>query len=270
MPFVDSDRTKLLTVELGQAPLAAPTFQLRRRFGYYEETDDGSVPDEGGITWADAHVPSDHPGPGNRTDLASVPAIFWGVIASYGRQTAPAVLHDSECWKVRVDARARLITPTEALGRRERIDRAFRLGLRELAVPPFMAWLMWTFVSLERYQKHSIPRFLAMIALGALGLGLVVGSVVALIVGLAWPVALLMLILPVATSAVAGRHWRLQLWLAYAGALMVPVAVFSVLAYLPFLVVENLAWFVIDRPKSKGSPVVGPVDVKNIQRSATG
>ena len=268
MPFVDSDRNKLLTVELAQAPLAAPTFQLRERFGYYEETGDGSVPDEGGITWADAHVPSDHPDPGNRTDLASVPAVFWGIIASYGRQTAPAVLHDSECWKVRTDARAGTITPVEALRRRERIDRAFRLGLRELAVPPFMAWLMWTFVSLERYQKHSVGRFIAMLLLGALGLGLVVLSVVLLVLGAPWGVALLLLVLPVGTSAIAGRHWRLQLWLAYAGALMVPVAVFSVLAYLPFLVVENLAWFVIDRPQRKGSPVVGPVDVKNIRRTS--
>lgn len=268
MPFVDSDRAKLLTVELGQAPLAAPTFQLRRRFGYYEPTDDGSVPDEGAITWADAHVPDDHPSPGNRTDLASVPPLFWGIIASYGRQTAPAVMHDSECWKVREDARAGTITPTEALRRRERIDYRFRLGLRELAVPPFMAWLMWTFVSLERYQKHSVPRFVGMLAIGAVGLGLTVFSVVGLILGLPWPLALASLVLPVATSAVAGRHWRLQLWLAYAGALMVPVAVFSVLAYLPFLVVENLAWFVIDRPQRKGSPVVGPVDVKNIQRTA--
>jgi len=269
MPFVDSHRAKLLTVELGQAPLAAPTFQLRERIGYYEETADGSVPAEADITWADAHVPDDHPDPGNRTDLASVPAIFWGLIASYGRQTAPAVLHDSECWKVREEARTRAITPVEALRRRERIDRAFRLGLRELAVPPFMAGLMWTFVSLERYQKHSIPRFIAMIALGAVGLALVVGSVVALVLGWPWFVALVMLVLAVGTSAIAGRHWHLQLWLAYAGALMVPVAVFSLLAYLPFLVVENLAWFVIDRPQRKGSPVVGPVDVKNIQRSST-
>lgn len=268
MPFVDSDRNKLLTVELGQAPLAAPTFQLRERFGYYEETADGSVPGEEGITWAEAHVPDDHPEPGNRTDLASVPAIFWGLIASYGRQTAPAVLHDSECWKVREADRAGEITADEALRRRERIDRAFRLGLRELAVPPFMAWLMWTFVSLERYQKHSVPRFLAMLLLGAVGLGLVVASVVVLIEGAAWPLALLLLVLPVGTSAIAGRHWRLQLWVAYAGALMVPVAVFSLLAYPPFLVVENLAWLVIDRPKGKGSPVVGPVDVKNIQRTS--
>lgn len=269
MPFVDSDRTVLLTVELGQAPLAAPTFQLRRRFGYYEPTPDGSTPEEDEITWADAHVPSDHPDPGNRTDLASVPPIFWGLIASYGRQTAPAVMHDSECWKVREAARTGQITPVEALRRRERIDRRFRLGLRELSVPPFMAWLMWTFVSLERYQKHSVGRFVAMLALGAVGLGLVVFSVIALILGLPWGLALLAVVLPVATSAIGGRQWRLQLWLAYAGALMVPVAVFSVLAYLPFLIVENLAWFVIDRPQRKGSPVVGPVDVKNIQRTAS-
>lgn len=267
MPFVDSDRNKLLTVELGQAPLAAPTFQLRRRFGWYEQTSDGSLPAEEGITWADAHVPDDHPSPGNRTDLASVPPIFWGLIASYGRQTAPAVLHDSECWKVREDQRTGAIGSLEALARRRRIDRAFRLGLRELDVPPFMAWLMWTFVSLESYAKHAVGRFIGMLALGTLGLGLVVGSVVLAILGQPlW--GLVALVLPVGTSAIAGGRWQLQLWVAYAGALMLPVALFSVLAYLPFFVVENLAWFVIDRPQSKGSPVLGPVDVKNLQRAS--
>lgn len=257
--FIDENGVKLTTIELAQVPVYAPTFQLRRTIGYYEGM--GEMPSEGEISWAREHVPSLDPEPGNRTDLASVPSLFWSLIASYGRQTAPAIVHDAECWSVRVGG----FTPDEALARRERIDRRFRLGLRELAVPPFMAWLMWTFVSFERYQKHSIPRFIGMLLLGSLGLLLVVAAVVLALVG--HPLGLLLALLPLATSAVGGRHWQLLLWASYAGALMVPVAAFSLLAYIPFFIVENVAWFFVDRPSGKGSPVVGTVDVKNLRRT---
>ena len=33
------------------------------------------------------------------TDLASVPAIMWGIVASYGDHTMPALLHDTLCTK---------------------------------------------------------------------------------------------------------------------------------------------------------------------------
>ncbi|TAL42938.1 MAG: DUF1353 domain-containing protein, partial [Salinibacterium sp.] len=82
MPFVDTDLNLLKTIELAQVPITVGTFQLRQRIGYYELS-------EADVTWAPVHVPADHPGPGDRTDLASVPAIFWSLIASYGRQTAP-------------------------------------------------------------------------------------------------------------------------------------------------------------------------------------
>ncbi len=167
MPFIDSAGGLLRTVELGQVPLYAPTFQLRERIGYYEA---GTSPEV--VTWAEAHIPDLTPEPGNRTDLASVPVIFWSLIASYGRQTAPAIVHDSECWRIR-----QLDVPAvDALAERERADRLFRLGLRELGVAPFRAWLMWTFVSFERYQKHSLARFIGMLALGILGVALVVAG----------------------------------------------------------------------------------------------
>lgn len=257
MPFVDSSGRPLKTVELAQVPLTAPTFQLRERIGYF---DAGTSP--ASTVWADAHLPDDEPGPGNRTDLASVPVVFWSLIASYGRQTAPAVVHDSECWRVR-----QLELPAaDALARRERIDRSFRLGLRELGVAPFRAWLMWTFVSFERYQKHSIRRFIGMLALGLLGLALVVVGTVLAVSGA--PAAAVVLALPLATSAVAGRHWRLLMWASYAGALMLPIVVLQVAAYLPYLAIENIVWALVDLPKGKGSPVVGPTDIRNIRRIA--
>ena len=81
MPFVDSAGRELTSIELGQVPVTAPTFQLRERIGYVEA---GASPEK--ITWAEAHIPDTAPSPGNRTDLASVPLVFWSLIASYGRQ----------------------------------------------------------------------------------------------------------------------------------------------------------------------------------------
>lgn len=259
MPFVDTAGRPLGTIELGQVPVTAPTFQLRERIGYREP---GAAPET--TIWAEAHTRDIDPKRGNRTDLASVPVIFWSLIASYGRQTAPAVVHDSESWRVRELG----LGAVESLAERERVDRAFRLGLRELGVAPFRAWLMWMFVSFERYQKHSVPRFIALLALGLLGLGLVVaGTIVALAWGApGWGISLALL--PLATSAIAGKQWRLLVWASFAGALMLPVTVLQVAAYLPYLAIENIIWLIVDLPRGKGSPVVGPTDVRNIRRAA--
>ena len=261
MPFIDDEGNLLRSVELGQVPIMAPTFQLRKRIGYY------AAGRESEVTWAPAHVPDDHPDSDDRTDLASVPAIFWSLIASYGRQTAPAVIHDSECARVQAAQRSGEYTAAAALADRERVDRAFRLGLRELGVAPFRAWIMWTFVSFERYAKHSVPRFVGMLLLAALGLLLVAGSPVAL--GLGAPgVAAAMLVTPLVTSLIVRKHWTLLVWASYAGGLLLPVAALQVAAYLPWAAIENVVWFLVDwLPHRKGSPVVGPVDVKNIRRS---
>lgn len=264
--FVNWEREKLTTIELAQVPVAAPTFQLRHSIGYYEGM--GEAPPHSEITWAHRHEPDTHPEPGNRTDLASVPSLFWSLIASYGRQTAPAVIHDSECWKVHVDQQSGAIDGREAVARRIHIDRRFRLGLRELEVAPFRSWLMWTFVSLERYQKHAVGAFVGFLLLGALGLVLVAGAPSAVLTfGAPWWAGLLMLLVPLATSAIGGQ-WRMLVWASYAGALLLPVVVLQVSAYLPYVLLENLIWFIVDGRRKRGSPVVGPVDVKNIRRAS--
>ena len=258
MPYVAADGSRLTSIELAQVPVMAPTFQLREGIGYYELGEDPAA-----TVWAEAHVPDPQPSDGNRTDLASVPTVFWSLIASYGRQTAPAIVHDSEAW------RARSMPPRDALWAREQADRRFRLGLRELGVSPFRAWVMWTFVSYERYQKHSTAKFVGLLLLGALGMLLIAIAPVAWLgLGLPWPVAVLMAALPLATSAVTGRHWRLLVWASYAGALLLPVVVLQFAAYLPYLAIENIVWFFVDwLPRRKGSPVVGPTDVRNLRRS---
>jgi hypothetical protein len=268
MPFIDGDREVLRRIELAQVPIMAPTFQLKRRIGYFEgENENVPVPADSEISWAEANTESSNPTAGNRTDLASVPSIFWSLIASYGRQTAPAIVHDAECWRVKLRARSG-VSASDALADRERVDRRFRLGLRELDVPPFRAWIMWTFVSFERYAKHSIARLIGLILIAAVGLALVVFSPIALIALHQPVIAAISLVLPLATSAVTGRHWRLMVWASYAGALLLPVAVLQVGAYVPYSVLETIVWFLADGRKGRGSPSLGPVDLKNLRREA--
>lgn len=264
MPFVDTDRAPLRSIELGQVPITAPTFQLRSRIGYYEPRA-GGVPGESEITWARAHEPSARPSRAERTDLASVPAVFWSLIASYGRQTAPAVLHDGESWRIRAEVADGTLAQPAALAQRERVDRLFRLGLRELGVAPLRAWIMWTVVSFERHWWHARARFFALIVLAGVG----IGSIVAASIGVAagspgWAVLALA---PLVTSAVGGRRWRLLIWASYLGALLLPIVILQVAAFLPFLLLENAAWFVVDwLPHRRGSPVLGPMDVRNLRR----
>lgn len=263
MPFITAKGNRLKSIELGQVPLASPTFQVRRPFGWYEE---GTDPES--ALWVTPPRRKNTPGPGERTDLASVPALFWSLIASYGRQTAPAVLHDSECWKVKVAHKAGEIDSTEALARRNSADRNFRLGLRELDVAPFRAWLMWTFVSFERYQKHSIPKFIGMLGVAFVGFAALIFAPIAAFT-LHWPlwITIALLFLPLLTSLVAAPRWIQLVWLSYAGALLFPVVVLQLAAYLPYAGLENLVWVARDRPRKKGSPVLGPTDVKNVKRS---
>src|SRR4051794_41928118 len=108
MPFVTSEHDDTdPTIELAVVP--PRRFRLLRPFAY--RAADGSFWD----------VPAD----GTSTDLASVPAPLWSLLASYGHQTRPAILHDhvSELAKATPDRRG-------GVGHRRRPDRPLRGGPR--------------------------------------------------------------------------------------------------------------------------------------------
>jgi hypothetical protein len=76
----------------------------------------------------------------NSTDLASVPYVFWWFIASHGRHTRAALLHDY------------LVDAPKVISRRD-ADTVFRIALEEADVPWLRRWLMWTAVSLATNAK---------------------------------------------------------------------------------------------------------------------
>lgn len=137
------------TVHLAQAPKT-------KRFKVYFDlmNDVGYAPDDGRDprVWNEDEIAYkvdslDPKGPRGRfeTDLASVPSPLWGLVASYGTQTLPAILHD---WQHVGFRREREEGARRTSLRRQRrlADHLFRTTLRESGSAPLRSWIMWSAV----------------------------------------------------------------------------------------------------------------------------
>jgi hypothetical protein len=124
------------------------TFVILRSFCYRAARGD---PDEGVVyvVPGEDFQPSAHrepdsrvvvpPEPSGRTDLASVPSLFWWLIASYGNHTRASLLHD-----------ALYVDDGQPPVPRRTADRLFLTALREPGPQKggaFRHWLMWAAVS---------------------------------------------------------------------------------------------------------------------------
>lgn len=238
MPFLNSEGYELRVLELHQAPADGHYFQLVRKIGFREHA--GPEDSETNPTyWAPAHRLSNNPGPGNRTDLASVPWVFWSFIASYGKQSAPAILHDHQ------SEVALGLPAAEALRQRTHADRLFRVGLRQQKVPLLSAWLMWVIVSYERYFRHAKWRLALMVVQTLVGAGL---CYAAIIVAFGQPLWLLLLLTPAMASVLWGGDAPLLLWGSYSSAVLLPLVLAQLLILLPFWVLVVFVREAIDRP----------------------
>ena len=134
MPFVTSEHDDTdPRVELAVVP--PRRFLLLRGFGY--RAHDGSFWD----------IPAD----GVSTDLASVPSPLWSLLASYGRQTRPALLHDHI-----TDEALRLTDRQAAFDLRDRGDDLFRESLADEGVTSgSRRWTFWAGVTLGKYALHG-------------------------------------------------------------------------------------------------------------------
>jgi hypothetical protein len=233
MPFRTDDGRPLDELLLAQRPSDGYRFEVRAGF-VYEDPVSGRryrVPPR------PAGAPDPAPGvPEPRvhgvTDLASVPMWLWSFIASYGRQSAPAALHDERS----VDA-AELGDSRAALTQRREDDRVFRTALREQRVPLLRAWLMWGWVSADREREFGGAAGLVFMVQAIVGALVVVGaSVVAF-----WqPTWLLVTLVPALTAVPWGRRAPLMLLLNYSSAVLAPLIGLHVVSILPFRLVEAL------------------------------
>jgi len=79
---------------------------------------------------------------GFKTDFASIPRIFWNIIAPIGKWTLPSVLHDylySEGYRLGIS--------------RKQADKIFYQAMRKSFVAPITANIMWVCVRLFA-RKH--------------------------------------------------------------------------------------------------------------------
>lgn len=216
MPFRTDDGRPLDELLLAERPADGYRFELRAGFVY-----------EDPVSGRRYQVR-----PGRVTDLASVPMSLWGFIASYGRQSAPAVLHDD-----RSVVAAELGDRRAALALRREDDRVFRTALREQGVPLLRAWLMWGWVAADREREFGGAAGAVFMVQAVVGALVVVGASVAAF----WQPALLVLaILP----ALAALTWRglapLMLLLNYSSAVLAPLIVLHFVALAPFRVIEAI------------------------------
>lgn len=141
-------------LEPGEGPFARVTWRMLEDLGYEAFDGDDASPR---FYVAPAHRV------GESTDLASVPPWLWGVVASFGRHTLAALLHDHLC-----DEASKVLPPGSARRRRE-ADRLFRMGMFDLDVPAPRAWVMWAAVRLfgEATQPGLVPKVPLVAVLGA-------------------------------------------------------------------------------------------------------
>ena len=240
MPFATLQGTRLDRISLVQR--APGTFQLTRPFTYLE----AGRPESERIT-VRAHDESRPAKGSNATDLASVPPFLWGLIASHGRHTAPALLHDQLWWEA--------LNPDKRvwIEQRREADRLFQVALREIGTTPLRTAILWAAVSFERYwgprkwqtilmAVHTVL-VIAAVWLGALGV-------------FGWPGLAL---LP--ASAASVLLWRRDAApvaiFASAGVIFLPVAAAAFLGQYLLIALELAGWYLGGR--TGAMPKSGPL-----------
>lgn len=218
MPFIDSSGAPLDGVHLLYRPRGAEVrlFQLEQGFAWIDPRD-GSRTD---IPAHDLSRPASDPN--NSTDLASVPPFLWGLVASYGHQTLPAILHDA------LSDRADEAAPAEQLTVRRAADDAFLVALRESGVAPLRSIAMWTVVSIQRYVRFRPALGALLVIQVVLGALAVIAAVVLALLG--HPLLLLIALAPALLALLWGRTAAVPIAGSYLGALYSPLIVSAALA----------------------------------------
>jgi hypothetical protein len=233
MPFRTDDGRPLDELLLAQRPADGYRFELRAGFVYEDPVSGRSYrvpPRPPGALEPAPGVPE--PRVHGVTDLASVPMWLWSFIASYGRQSAPAVLHDERS----VDA-AELGDREAALAQRREDDRVFRTALREQRVPLLRAWLMWGWIAADREREFGGVAGAVFMVQAVVGALVIVGASVAAFLQPAW---LVLALVPALAALPWGGLAPLLLLLNYSGAVLAPLIALHLVSVLPFRLIEAL------------------------------
>jgi hypothetical protein len=190
---------------------------------------------------------------GATTDLASVPSFLWGVVASYGTHTMPALLHDRLCEEANA-----------CVGRgaslRRWADKLFRAMLRDEARAGVATrWAMWSAVRLFSWRPlGAVAVIWIMLVWTAAVFTLVARSPITFSL---WIAVIVSTLVAIVIAAIRAREWRWEFSLgglgepgtdrrfsvsafgSLAGASV--VALMSAPLFGPVLVVNVLVWAVL-------------------------
>lgn len=230
MPFLDADGAPLGSLPLRY--LGAREFEVEQAFRWRDPRDGAELP-----------VPR-----GQRTDLASVPPFLWGLVASYGRQTLPAIMHDA------ASDRADHAPAAQRFAIRRDADLRFRRALVESGVTVLRARTMWTVVALNRYARFRTGLAVPLFAQSIASVAALVGAVVLAALGHPW--WLLLLLAPAALALPWGREAPVPLCASYLGALYAPLIAGAAITSAVEYAIALAAWLATGRPGP--SPHPGP------------
>lgn len=133
-PGKDRSPPKERPPEIILRSVGSAKFQLVQSFGYCDTLTSAEYEIK-------RHDPAQPPNGNNATDFASVPSLFWWLIASYGHQTRAALIHDQLCDAPGAD--------------RETANLVFRDALAESDVAVLRRWIMWAGVDAARRATGS-------------------------------------------------------------------------------------------------------------------
>ncbi|MDQ5822462.1 MAG: DUF1353 domain-containing protein [Actinomycetota bacterium] len=210
MPFWKLESEETPDILLKQ--VSPNAFQLMQGFRYQGPTDEAKVYE------VPPHDLTEPERKGNSSDLASVPRYLWWFVASHGRHTLPALLHD------------RLVRDRAQAPDRSEADLVFRYALRESGVSWLRRRLMWVAVTLGTMWEKSKLR---VIVFGAHLLAVPVSVACGVLGSLPW-----WLPLPI---FIAGVVWGWQRWtLSVVGLVLLAVPILVVWIVLGFVWIIEL------------------------------
>jgi len=201
-------------------------------------------------TLVPAHELDLPPRDGNSTDFASVPPFLWGLIANYGTQTLPAIMHDALVGQL-------LREPEEQrLALRRDADELFRVALIDNGVHRLRARVMWAAVGLESWGRHGG-------ALGRLLIGQVAVGVLAIVAAVALGVAVspwwsALALAPLLLAAPWGATFGLVSTATYLAALYAPLILGAFLASHVENAIAMIVWLATGckGPRPRAEPTV--------------
>src|SRR3954452_3359902 len=225
MPFARMGGGRLDRIHLLQR--APGTWQLTQPFTFLER----GRPESERIL-VRAHDESRPAKGSNATDLASVPPFLWGLIASHGRQTAPALLHDQLWWE------ALNPDPDVWIAQRREADRLFGVALRESGSTPLRTHLLVAAVTLERYWGPRRWQAAAMALHTVAG----VAAIWAVLLGAFGWWGLAILPLPAVSALIWGTDATAMAVLIYTGVVFLPIGAVALVGEYLLHALELAGW----------------------------